>query len=150
MAFTFAPSKDWVKNINDFMADYDKFSNGYTDVSAGDENVKRWGQKIYDKTTITAMNGCAVATAGIQQYTWNSQPVNFIWFNVNLGSNSIGINQSLDILKLPVGSGMAVANLRAGVAGFVDGTISSNGTLSITNISVNNAKDFVRGSLIFV
>ncbi len=132
MAFNFAPSKDWVKKINDFMQDYNTFSNGYTDVDSGGQDIRRWGQKTYDQNTIIALNGCSIAEAGNQQYTWNTQGVSFLHFNINLGSNSIGTNTSLDVIKLPYGGLLSVSDLRGG---------------SVDDIAVT---DFVQGNMIFV
>lgn len=150
MAFTFSPSKDWVKNINGFMADYNKFSNGCTNVGSGDKEVKRWGEEIIGQNTMTALNGCTIDGAGIQRYIWNSRNVQFMYFKVNLGSNSVGTNQALDILKLPFGSALSVTSMRAGGVGFVDGTVSPNGTLSITNVGGTPATGFASGELIFI
>lgn len=150
MAFTFQPSKDWVKNINDFMADYNIFSNGYDTVPHGKKPGARWGQKTINNDVMTALNGCSIEGAAVQQYTWNTQNFNFMWLNIRLGSNSIGTNQSLNVLKLPFGGALAMAHFRTGGVGFVDGSVSADGTLSITNIGGNPATEFLRGVVIFI
>lgn len=55
MAFTFQKSKDWAKNIDDFMKDYNVFSNGYENTNSGKNNVARWGSKAYGTDQMVAL-----------------------------------------------------------------------------------------------
>lgn len=99
--------RDWLTQVNKMFEDYSNFSQNWDNKRPVTDNV-RWGSGAI--SDIIGINGCKVNSAGVQRYTWNGQPVNFLVYDINVPM--IRNVTSTELLKLPFHYNLIIGNIQ--------------------------------------